>query len=300
VEYFITSAEKRAVDLVPLAVEWRPDMVVHEDTELAGMIAAAVTGAQHVVHGLGLMQPIRIWEALEPTVAQLADRWGCMEATETIREASFVDVCPPALQPQGERVWPRSHPLRPSPGAPLPRQRLPDAIAQLPFDQTVHLTLGTVFHDAFDVLAAALAGVRELPVNVVVAAGPGTDPARFGPQPAHVLIEAYLPHALLLPLCRLVVSQGGAGIMFGALARGLPQLLLPQGADQSMNAEASHRAGAALTLAPDEVSAETVAAAARRLLDEPRFTDAAVAVQTEIAAMPTPDETLAALLGGDS
>lgn len=296
VEYFVDSAEKRAVDLVPLAVEWRPDVVVHEDTELAGMIAAAATGAQHVVHGLGLMQPLRIWQALEPAVAQLAERWGCLDAVQTAREAAYVDVCPPSLQPAGERVWPRTHPVRPSPGAPVLGQRLPEAIATLPHDRTVHLTLGTVFHEASAVLAAALAGLRELPVNVVVAAGPGTDPARFGPQPDHVLIEAYLPHALLLPSCQLVVSQGGAGIMFGALAHGLPQLILPQGADQFMNADAARRTGAALTLGPEDVSAGTVAAAATRLLSDPRFTDAAVAVQAEIAAMPQPEETLTTLL----
>ena len=33
-------------------------------------------------------------------------------------------------------------------------------------------------------------------------AGPGVDPAAFGPQPDHVLIAPYLPHALLLPRCR--------------------------------------------------------------------------------------------------
>ena len=46
------------------------------------------------------------------------------------------------------------------------------------------------------------------------------------------------------------------GIMFGALANGLPQLLLPQGADQFANADACRDAGVALTLAPDEVTAD--------------------------------------------
>jgi hypothetical protein len=69
------------------------------------------------------------------------------------------------------------------------------------------------------VLETAIAGLRELPLNLVVTSGPGTDPARFGAQPSHTL---------LLPQCRLVVSHGGAGIMFSALAHGLPQLILPQ------------------------------------------------------------------------
>ena len=51
---FVPAARRRAEDLVPLAMHWRPDLVVHEPSELAGAIAAACTGARHAVHGLGL------------------------------------------------------------------------------------------------------------------------------------------------------------------------------------------------------------------------------------------------------
>jgi UDP:flavonoid glycosyltransferase YjiC (YdhE family) len=101
-----------------------------------------------------------------------------------------------------------------------------------------------------------------------------------------------VPHALLLPRCRLVVSQGGAGVMFGALSLGLPQLLLPQGADQFVNAETLVRAGAGEALAQGEVSAARVAASASRLLADARFTSAARAVQAELGAMPDPDAVL--------
>lgn len=48
-----------------------------------------------------------------------------------------------------------------------------------------------MFNEAPGVLETetAIAGLRELPLNLVVTSGPGTDPARFGPQPPHVLIE---------------------------------------------------------------------------------------------------------------
>lgn len=74
------------------------------------------------------------------------------------------------------------------------------------------------FNGATQVLECAMAGLRELPFNLVVTTGPGIDPARFGPQPAHVRVERYIPYALLLPRCSLVVSQ----------------LLIPQGGDQAM------------------------------------------------------------------
>jgi MGT family glycosyltransferase len=177
-------------------------------------------------------------------------------------------------------------PLRPAAGMPLAGERLPYAPETLPYQRTVHLTLGTVFNEAAGVLSHAIAGLRRLPVNVIVTVGPNVDPARFAPQPAHVRIERYVPHALLLSRCDLVVSQGGAGIMFGALSHGLPQLVIPQGADQFMNADACCASGAALALTNAEVHADTIAAAAHRLLAEGGFTSAARSIQAQIEAMP--------------
>ena len=110
-----------------------------------------------------------------------------------------------------------------------------------------------------------------------------------------MLLERYLPHAMLLPHCALVVSHGGAGTMFGALSHGLPQLIIPQGADQFLNAEAAAASGVALTMAASEVSAEAVARAARRLLDEPAYSQAARRVQHEILAMPDATRVLSSL-----
>ena len=107
-----------------------------------------------------------------------------------------------------------------------------------PIPRPSTLTLGTVFHQAPGVFEAALAGLRELPLNIVVTTGPGSDPERFGPQPPNVVIELFIPQALILPQCRVVVSHCGAGTMLGALSHGLPQLCLPQDADQSWKAAA--------------------------------------------------------------
>ena len=59
--------------------------------------------------------------------------------------------------------------------------------------------------------------------------------------------------------------------MFGALAHGLPQLVLPQGADQFANGAAVRRAGLGLTLEGDAVTAPAIADATQRLLTELRL-----------------------------
>lgn len=293
---FIDSAAKRAVELVPLAQEWKPDIVIHEVTELAGALAAAHTDARHVVHGLGLVPSAQLWKALlAPGFARLCRDWQVPELADDLSYATYLDICPPSLHTDAEPAWQRIQPLRPAAGGPVAGERLPAALALLPHRQTIHLTLGTVFNEAPGVLETAITGLRELPLNLVVTSGPGTDPARFGPQPPHVLIEPYIPHTLLLPRCRLVVSHGGAGIMLGALAHGLPQLILPQGADQFMNATTCQSAGAALVLAPEELSAEAVATAAQRLITQPGYEVASAGIRAEITAMPTATDVLTAL-----
>jgi UDP:flavonoid glycosyltransferase YjiC (YdhE family) len=84
--------------------------------------------------------------------------------------------------------------------------------------------------------------------------------------------------------------------MFGALGHGLPQLLLPQGGDQFMNADACLQSGAGLVLAPGDVRPDAIAAAVERLLAEPSFTVAARGVRSQIAGMPDARSVLAALL----
>jgi UDP:flavonoid glycosyltransferase YjiC (YdhE family) len=294
--YFEQAAVPRAAALVPRALAWRPELVVHEETELAGPVVAAVCDARHAVHGLGLVPSMKIWPAVAEGVGRVGEPWlPRAELESRLPHATYLRLSPNALQPEMPPFWRHVLPLRPVMAPPAARERLPFDLNVLPFEQSIHLTLGTVFTHGTAVLREALKGLRDLGCNVIVAVGPDGDPDAFGPQPLHVRIERYLPHALLLPRCQLVVSQGGAGVMFGALGLGLPQLLQPQGADQFGNAEAVVRAGAGESLANGDVSAVQIAASASRLLADARFTHAARAIQAELAAMPDADAVLRAL-----
>ena len=293
--WFALCAPSRAGDLLPRAAHWRPDLVVADEFDLAGPVVARVLGAPYVVHGLGVMPPMPIWEGLLPAIDDLHDAWDQPDGVAHVRAATYLEAVPPALRPPGDRMWHRTRPLRPEPGLPAAGEALPAALDALPHARTVHLTLGTLFHRAPGVLATALAGLRDLPVNVVATCGPDVDPASFGPQPDNVLVAPYLPHALLLPRCDLVVSQGGAGIMLGALAHGIPHLMLPQGADQFIDADVCTRAGAALAVAPDAFGAAAVRAAAARLLAEPAFAAAAAALGAQVRGMPPAPLVLADL-----
>ena len=93
----------------------------------------------------------------------------------------------------------------------------------------------------------------------------------------------------------MVVSHAGSGTALAALALGLPQLCLPQGADQFLNAAAVASTGAGIALAPNEASADAVHDAVARLVADTSFADAAGRVGESIASMPSPDEEAAFL-----
>lgn len=106
-------------------------------------------------------------------------------------------------------------------------------------------------------------------------------------EPGNVTLHAWVPQADVVAHADVVVHHGGSGTTLGALAGGVPQLVLPQGADQFANAEALCAAGAALRLLPGELSADAVTEQVRKL---PAHRAAARAIAAEIAAMPSPDE----------
>jgi UDP:flavonoid glycosyltransferase YjiC (YdhE family) len=124
----------------------------------------------------------------------------------------------------------------------------------LPHPDTVYLTLGTIMNQAPAVFRAVIDGCLRWPVNLVVTTGPDFDAAQLGPLPPSVWTAPFLPQAAVLPHCRAVVSHAGAGTMLGALCYGLPQLCLPQGADQPFNTAALLPTGAALALQPNEIT----------------------------------------------
>lgn len=296
---FATPAGWRVCDLLARVAEWRPALIVHDETELAALIAADRLGADRIVHGLGI-GAAGSWSAFAPLLDEFGRTWRTPQAAARYLDAPYVAICPPSLQPPTEPPRRARHLLRPQPGAPTPAERLPAALATLPHRRTVHLTFGTVRAPHPSVFATVISGLRALDVNVVVTVGRDVDVASLGERPADVFVTGYLPHALLLPRCDVVVSHGGAGILLGSLAHGLPQLVLPQAYDQPANALAVERAGAGIALDPDLVTADRVTAAVRALLDNPAYRRTAAAVRAEIAAMPDADQTFAGLLRATS
>jgi MGT family glycosyltransferase len=202
----------------------------------------------------------------------------------------YLDVYPPGLQPAvADHVGPRQL-LRPVAYDVAEDSRreveLPDAGTDRPL---VYLTMGTVFNDP-TALRRVVDAIAALDVRLLVTVGPNGDPEALGDQPPHVRVERYVPQTLVLDRCGVIVSHAASGTVLATLSLGLPQLCLPQGADQFGNAAAVAGAGAGVALLPVEASGEAIADALGRLLAERSFRDAATRVSETIASMPGPDD----------
>jgi UDP:flavonoid glycosyltransferase YjiC (YdhE family) len=249
----------------------------------------------HVTHGFGdVLPPLRVSRIGE----SVADLW--REAGLEPRPYAgsydhlYLDIYPP-----GRALSPRAHiehlqHIRPVPSLPTHAPPLPAGLEHLARRPLVYATLGTVFNDT-RVLVEVVGAIATLPVSVVATVGPRNDPAVFGEQPEHVHVAQFVPQEELLPHCAAVVSHAGSGTFLASLARGLPQLLLPQGADQFLNAVAAERAGVALVLRPGEQEPDQVRRAVATLLEDRVIRDRAADLAAEIAGMPAPAEVVTVL-----
>ena len=282
-------AEPMIDDLLPLARRWRPALVVNDQAELAGPIAAAALGIPSVTHAHGSALPRRMLDAASEITAPLWRAHGLEPRPFAgTYDHLYLDICPPSLRTADTSHIPAVQPLRPvafaTAGGPLAGDWL-DGDSGLPL---VYVTFGTVFNRDTTLIGTVVEALRELPVRVVVTLGPDRDLGALGDQPANVHVAGYIPQTELLPHCAAVVSHAGSGTFLAAITRGLPQLLIPQGADQFINAAAGGASGACIVIEPGDVTVERVREAAGSLLEDPAFRAAAERVSGEIAAMPAP------------
>lgn len=120
-----------------------------------------------------------------------------------------------------------------------------------------------------DTLRRIVAALDRLPVRAVVPTGPAVDPGDV-PGTSRVAVVRSVRHAELFPHADVVITHAGHGTLLKALAAGVPSLCLPMGRDQRDNVVRAERHGAVLRLRPG-ASSSAIAAAVRRLLDEPAF-----------------------------
>ncbi|MGQ0838784.1 nucleotide disphospho-sugar-binding domain-containing protein [Actinokineospora sp.] len=269
-----------------LVVKWRPDLLVCERAEYAGPIAARENDVPSVQYQWGVAP---LAEYPLAVAAELADELGGAALPDPIE---VLNAWPPGMR------LPHAvdhHGLRAV--AYNGDALVPSWVLEPRTAPRVCVSFGTVAPrmaglPAIQTLPAVLDGLARLGVEPVVAM---EDEAAAGlPAPARAGARfGRLPLAQVLPTCDLVVNHGGQGTVLTALAAGCPQLVLPQFDDQFDNADAVRRAGAGMSLTPDEATAAAVVDRCAALLENAAPTVAAAGrVAEELAALPSPVEVV--------
>ena len=293
-------------DVLAIVESWQPDLVVRESYELAGAVVAERHGIPHALVALGLHSTEDWVQRLAaPAVDELRREAGLDPdpAGERLREAPTLTFAPELLDDGPAHRFRDAEP--PLAAAPLP-DWWPNA-----GDPLVYLTFGSIAGSLPffpDLYWAALDALAPLPVRVLLTLGTDPDPDRLGPLPANAHAERWLPQEAILANAAVVVCHGGFGSTLGALAYGVPLVVVPLFAgDQWRTARRLEQLGAGIELAEaprrvfDLPSARLIAAlpdAVRRVLDEPAYGAAARRLAVAIAELEPVDAAVDVLATG--
>ncbi|UKY51799.1 nucleotide disphospho-sugar-binding domain-containing protein [Streptomyces inhibens] len=271
---------------VDLAKRWQPDLVVHDVAQGAGPLAASVLSVPAVEHRGGFHAGAA--EVVPAMAAKLAPAYQRHGVNGRPERRAVIDVVPPSMAGAcDEGIWPVRYVPYGSGGL------VPDWLIGPAQRPRVAVTLGTTAPEmlgigVFSALVDAAGGTN---ADFVFALG-GADPAPLGKLPSNVRVCDWVPLHVLLESCAAIVHQGGIGTTLSALHAGLPQLALPTGDDNFINAEALVKRGVGLSAAPSEVNGALFA----RLLGDRTLTVAADEVRKEMAATDSPAQAVERLV----
>jgi UDP:flavonoid glycosyltransferase YjiC (YdhE family) len=275
--------------------EWRPDVVIREQAEFASAIAAHRHGLPHARVGVSLAGlERRGMELVGPKLDEMEPG-----VAERIWESPYLTYLPAALEDPDSARPPATYRFR----YPAPERQARGA------RPLVFVSFGTeaaAMPMAGSLYAAVFEAAAELPADVLLALGQrDADLGALGPAPDNLRVEAWVNPAEVLPRADAAVSHGGFGTTMGAIASGLPLVVVPLFGDQPDNALRVEAAGAGVVLWPDpERAAEAIrtsidpaalGAAITTVLEDPSYGRVAAGLAAEMAAQPPTDEALAAV-----
>jgi UDP:flavonoid glycosyltransferase YjiC (YdhE family) len=275
-------------DLLRLADRWRPDLIVHEESEYGAPLAAALLGVPCVTHSWAApARPMIEQQLFLEMMGPIWRRYGA--GVPRLRGEVYLDACPPAFQIDSIAAVEGVRRIRPVPfdGPPMP---VPRWLAQLE-RPAAYVTFGTVgqFSDVA-VLQRVLNAAARAVSGVAVTTGPNRADAIAPPSPS-VFVQRYVPQSLVLSRVDVVVSHGGAGTTLGALQHGLPHVVIPRGGkSQERNGERVDALG--IGLRASEHDLERLEEVVRRVLNEPGFAANARRMRDDLSALPAPATVL--------
>ena len=279
--------------------DWRPEVILRDPCEYASAVVAARAGIPAATVAIGLAEVE--WGSIDAAAPALEAHLGGL--TEELRRSPYLTRFPAALD-----ASPFADTRRYREPAAAPRGPLPDwwAGAAAPL---LYVSFGTVLgHMSFaeEIYRMAIDAVTGLDARVLVTTGRAFDTSRLRDVPGNVHVEAWVGQADVLAEAALVICHGGSGTTYGALAAGVPLVMVPVFADQFANAPVVAQAGAGIQVRAGQdgegprrpVSREDVPrirAAIGDVLADGSYREAAQAIAADMATAPAIETLLGRL-----
>jgi UDP:flavonoid glycosyltransferase YjiC (YdhE family) len=284
-------------DVLAIAEEWRPDVIVREVMEWGGYLAGELLGIPHASVGgnaySGVDSPeVRYFPgnrrfAAEPLARHRAEL-GLPPDPEIETPFRFLHMCfmprrwdRPGLPAPANTTYLR-HVSVERPGEPAPVW-----LEELPDQPTVYAALGTIAHAMPGIFETILEGLQGEDVNLVLAVG--QDPEAFGAQPPNIRVASYVPQTRVLPHCDAFITHGGFNSVKEGLAVGVPLVVLPIMPDEPYSAERCAALGVGRSLGPTDRSPESVRDAVRSVLEDSSYRARAGELRDEMLSLGGPD-----------
>lgn len=288
-EFFVKMWAADALpDLLAMAQDWTPHLIVRESAEMSGLVVAAKLNTPHarvavhngpgesffLDHAPEPMEDLRESLGLDPDGGQfLADEGSFTAFPKSFDPSKYRQNKEPYrtnTQPYASKSLPKRPEWAPENGQPL-----------------IYLTFGTVAgneSEERDAYKTALQAVGTLPVNVLMTTGTNMDASLLTDVPDNVILEKWVPQEDVFSYASAIVHHCGSGTLLGTLAAGLPSIAVPLFADQHSNAEQIERTGAGVVVS--DLDEPTLQSAISQVLADDSFRQSAARIATEISELP--------------
>ena len=228
-------------------------MVLRDPNEYAGAVAAELHAVPHarVAICLASSEELALGLARRPLDAiREAEGLAPDPDASALRDSPWLTTFPAGLD---EGHMPDTHRFHDPAWDEEPKE-LPDWWPGRGDQPLVYVTFGSVagqFPQALPAYGVALSAVAGLPVRVLLTVGRDLDLGALPDTPGNVHVEPWVPQQDVLAHASAAVVHGGSGSTLGALAFGVPLVVIPLFADQPYNARRVHEVGAGIAVEPD-------------------------------------------------
>ena len=145
-------------------------------------------------------------------------------------------------------------------------------------DPPIVFTQGTAMGDPRRFFVSAIDAAERLGRRALLLSTFGAPPERL---PERVHFARFAPLSEILSRCAALVHHGGIGTTAAGLAAGVPQLITPLSHDQPDQAVRIKRLGVGDWLRPGSISADSLAAKLRPLLEQPSVAERCVELSSQ-------------------